>query len=401
MHSVYPGPFELRVRSFPSGGAWTVWPPVVLSGAAFIPLLMLGGFFPVIQDDLGTSAGFLGFVVSLFYLSSTVGFAVCSLIIDSIPAHVAVRSGIVVIALATSLIGWSGQSAILLVPAVIAAGMGHSLVQTAGNTWLARSALRPALMFGVKQSSASAAGVVVGLLVALAPRAEWRTLFVVVGVTIGVGAVLIRRPAEGRMPTLSAFGPGVAPSPVTLWPSAIVALVGAGVALTTASYFAASVVDLDFDVSFAGQVIFAASLVCVISRLVIGRILDGSPGFARGACSATWAMGAVGFSLLALREASGPLIVAAAVLAYGIGWAWTGALLYTVTREFPRSPGRVTGVIQTAAAIGGMVGPLVAGQGIERWGYQPLWVICAVLTVFSAALVVIRPRASGQLLPAG
>lgn len=370
-------------------GSWTVWPPVILSGSAFIPIFMLGGFFPVLQDDLHTTAGFLGLVVSLFYLSSTMGYATCAAVVDSLPAHAVIRCGIMLIGLACALIAWPGTAPNALIPAALVAGAGHSLVQTAGNAWLSRSASRPAFMFGVKQSAASAAGMIAGMLVALAQPAQWRVLFVGVGVAIGLSAALIRRPVTSPH---TAEAMARRPIPISLWPSAFVALLGAGVALATSSYLAASIVDLDFEVAFAGRIIFAASLVCVLSRLALGRMLDRSPETARAACAATWLLGAGGFLLLAARQPSSLLTVAAAVLACGIGWAWTGALLYTVSREYPASPGRVTGLIQTAAAAGGMAGPLLAGLSIERWGYRVVWTACAGLVLCAAVVVTIRPR---------
>ena len=82
----------------------------------------------------------------------------------------------------------------------------------------------------------------------------------------------------------------------------------------------------------------------------------------------------------------------AALLAFGLGWSWSGLLLYAVVRVGRDSPSVASGVVQAGAFVGGAAGPAVFGLVVGTFGYATAWRIAALLFLAAATLVLVARR---------
>ena len=97
--------------------------------------------------------------------------------------------------------------------------------------------------------------------------------------------------------------------------------------------------------------------------------------------------------LLILGEPA--VIVLAALLVGGFGWAWPGGLNLAVVQRSPEAPAWAVGVMMTGLFTGAVAGPLASGCSPSTTPSPPPWLLCAGLAVLSAVTVLATRRANG------
>src|SRR5690606_10297291 len=129
----------------------------------------------------------------------------------------------------------------------------------------------------------------------------------------------------------------------------------------------------------------AGSVVAIVTRVGLGRRADGRSGGQLLVVGAMFGLGSLAFPLLATQ--SPPWIVMGALVGFCLGWGWSGLFFYSVVRLNSQAAGTATGIVQTGAFLGGVIGPIAFGAAVESWGYPVGWLIagawCAMAGVAS------------------
>jgi predicted MFS family arabinose efflux permease len=97
-----------------------------------------------------------------------------------------------------------------------------------------------------------------------------------------------------------------------------------------------------------------------------------------------------GYLLLTAGEPA--VVVVAALLAGGLGWAWPGGLTLAVVQRTPQAPGWAVGVMMTGLFVGAVTGPLLTGFLAEHDLFVAAWITCAGLALLAAATIVATLR---------
>ena len=97
----------------------------------------------------------------------------------------------------------------------------------------------------------------------------------------------------------------------------------------------------------------------------------------------------MGYALLSTGRVS--LFILGSLLAYGMGWAWTGLFHFAIIKDNRMAAASVTGFVQTGLSLGAATGPLVFGFLAEHTSYRTAWLMAAGLSL-AAALTIRRGR---------
>ena len=101
-------------------------------------------------------------------------------------------------------------------------------------------------------------------------------------------------------------------------------------------------------------------------------------------------VGAVGMVVLSYDQV--PTLLVGTLVAFGIGWAWPGLLLFAVIRVGRDSPAEASGLIQAGAFAGGACGPAIFGLLVAATPFETAWRSYAAVTLLSAVLLVVARR---------
>jgi predicted MFS family arabinose efflux permease len=98
-------------------------------------------------------------------------------------------------------------------------------------------------------------------------------------------------------------------------------------------------------------------------------------------------------SLTALATGSSALFLAVVPIAYTIGWGWPGLFNLAVVRTSPGAPGAATGITQTGAYAGAVLGPPLFGLLAEHRSYASAWTMAGAWLLLGAVTIVAGSRA--------
>lgn len=360
-----------------------------------IPPFLVGAQGVWLRADLEIGLGMLGVSIGAFFGAAAVGAVAAGAMVDRLGR----RAGRV---LAGALVGLGGsvmaglvQDAASLVACMVLLGLGNAACQTTANLAMAR-ALPPhrrGLGFGVKQSAIPLAIMLGGLAVpALGATLGWRSTFVTTalgGASVAITA-LVHRPA--------AAPPAPDPDPAAIdrppWPPLLLCGLAITCASAAANFLGAFVASWAFEVGLgataAGLVMAAGSAGSIVVRIGSGFRADQRSGRNLPVVAAQMYVGAA--SLLGLAVAKPASVVAFGFLAFAVGWAWPGLLLFAVARVGRDRPGRAAGVIQAGAFVGGSIGPVALGALAGQAGFPAAWLVGSGLFVVAGTLVLLGRR---------
>jgi MFS family permease len=302
----------------------------------------------------------------------------------------------------------ASRSVVELAAALAVGGLANGSVHPAANALLARGGpqRRLGLALGIKQSAPSAASLAAGLAVpAVALTLGWRWSFVACAML----SLLLIRPAQSISRTLTAPASRHAGRPAG--PAGATSVGGrALLVLAVAACFGSmagnslGVFLVDYGVTAAGLapglsgvVLALASVVAVGVRIYSGSRADRTSR-ASGAVNLALAMvavGAVGHLLLAAAQPW--TFVVGSLIAYGIGWGWSGLLHYAVVALHPAGAARATGLLMTGFATGSFAGPLLLGQVASALGYRSIWLFTTGFSFVAAAVMFVAATALRRL----
>ncbi len=121
----------------------------------------------------------------------------------------------------------------------------------------------------------------------------------------------------------------------------------------------------------AGMLLVFGAAVGLASRIISGILADRRDGRHLYTIALMFAGGAAGYLLLATGMPA--LMIPAAMLAFALGWGWPGLFTFAVVRTHKGKVGRTTGIIQTGAYLGGVLGPAYFGLVVSHSSYADAW----------------------------
>ncbi len=369
---------------------------VAVSVLGVFPAFLTGALAVQIRADLDVGLGLFGFAAAtLFAVSGT-----CARPGGRLVQRLGARKGAAlaaVLAIAALAVIATASSAVWLMVGLAIGGLGNAVAQPSANLGISQFVTeeRLGLAFGIKQSSIPAATLLGGLAVpGIALVFGWRwavaaavalavllLLWSLTGHPAGGGPV---RPAGGGEPDKGLPRGGL----VVL---TLGGFLGSAAATSTGVFLVDSAVAAGIAPGPAGLLAAACSVLGLASRIWFGWLADRHPDRSRYLFIANLlAGGALGYGLLA--TGTEPLFVAGSVLAYAVGWAWTGLFHFAVVRDNRTAAASVTGFVQTGLSLGAASGPLFFGIVAQAFSYTAAWTTAAVLSVAAALTIRLSRR---------
>ena len=355
-----------------------------------LPSFLVGALALQIHGDLDVRVEPVAAGVTVFFLAGAFGAGWGGRLADHIGALRAMRRCVLVTAVALGAASLSPSLAVLFALLAVA-GVANSVTQPAINLYVAEQipADRQGLGFGIKQSGIPAAILVSGLaLPVLALPFGWRaTLALCALAPLAVGLALpgsevahVSRRTSSRRPSrallLTALGAALA----TAGPSAL------------GAYLVASAVDVGIGEGTAGLLAALASGLSLAMRVSLGARADRARDYGLAVVVMLLGAGSLGFALMASNAVV--LFVLGALVAFTLGWGWPGLFNLAVVDSNRETPGSATGVSQTGIYLGAAAGPAAFGALAAGAGYGTAWLVVAVTTLLSAAVLWLAGRAS-------
>lgn len=359
-----------------------------------LPPFLLGAQAVWVRDDLAVGLGLFGVGVSVFFAAAALGSVVAGALIDRIGR----RRGLVV---AGALVAAGGATMALLVSgplsllgAMVVLGLGNASCQTVANLSMAR-ALPPGrrgLGFGVKQSAVPLAIMLGGLAVpTLGGMLGWRSTFVA---TAGVGG-LVALSALVRPERAAARAPArVDDLDQPPWRPLLLCGVGITFASAAANFLGSFIASWGYEIGLTatttGLLMAAGAAGSIVLRVLSGWRADGRHGANLPVVAAQMYAGAL--CLVGVAIGTEATVLGFGFLAFSVGWAWPGLLLFAVARLGRDAPARASGVVQAGAFVGGAIGPMGFGALAGTAGFQLAWLLAAGCSVVAGTLVLLARR---------
>lgn len=372
-----------------------LWPVIVATVGIVVcslPVYLTGVLGPRLGSDLAFGVARLGLAVAIFRATGVATSMVAGKLVDRIGAFLSLQiaGGLAAVScagialLATS---WTGLAGFL-----IFGGLGLSLAEPAGSRLIAFGvrAGRQGIAFGVKQSAQPIASMLAAFLASLVVGLPWRLAFTlplivaVLGISLGWGR-------NGSIVVDSSSGR--APAPVS---SITMAWLAAGFGLATFAnasvpvYFVAASIDSGATPSSAGAMLGFASFLAVSTRIGLGVASDRMRAGHLLLCASLVLFGGIGLLLLSTGE---PMAMSFGVCVSLVGvWGFNGVFWYAVVREFPESPGAVSGMVAPGGMLGGIAGPVIVGLTIERFSYEYGWILSSLFACLATMTMAYSSR---------
>lgn len=356
-----------------------------------IPVFLVGSLAVFIADDLNFSVVELGSVASVFFGSAAIASVIGGRLTVRFGHKLGMYLGIGSTVVAVLGMGLFAQTPLQIAILMVFGGAGNGLAQPAVNFLLARRIApnRQGLAFGVKQSAIPASTLFAGLSIPLlASTFGWRSPFIVL-IGLAVVAVVLTPRRSTVMPgAVKARGSKEIRSGINLYILAFGGVLGSAAANSLGAFLVLSLINGGVVAATAGVIAAASSAAAVTVRLIIGRVSDRFAFTNLYFVAGMQAAGGVAFIWLGFVAGVWPMTLLA-ILAFGIGWGWPGLFLFNVIRRFPLVPGRASGVIQSSAFIGGIIGPFTFGLIVAAAGFSLALGVAGLASVLAGVAVFI------------
>ncbi|MGY6696032.1 MAG: MFS transporter [Roseinatronobacter sp.] len=361
---------------------------------AMLPVFLMGSMAPFLMVDLGLNVFQLGLVIAAFYGASAIGSATLAGLSD--------RSGtwwvtlIALIALtfvgfAMALVAQNGWSAAVLLSL---AGLANGCIQPATNVMVSRfiPSHRQGLAYGLKQSAVPLATLIGGISVPLVVLFfGWRAAFALTG--IFALAIIAMIPRDSKVAAAQSAGESEETKlpRSLLFKLALMSGLGAACANAMAGFLVPSITRSGFDPAMAGLTLAAGSVLSIIIRICAGHIADRHSVDLFKVVTIMFVGGAFGYMLLAI-SVSYPIILIATLLAFGMGWGWSGISILGIARASAGSVGAATGFTQSGVYIGAVIGPALFGWIAETLSFSTAWAVLSIASLGASLAAFISAR---------
>jgi MFS family permease len=368
----------------------------LVTGTALIVATVMPGFLtaslaPRIRTDFAFGDSNLGLAVGLFYVVSASLSVPAGRLVDRVGAARGMQLAAGFMAASCVAVAALAQSMASLTALLLIGGVANALGGPSVSALLKREVAdhSQGLAFGAQQAGAPIGALLAGLaLPGLAIPFGWQWAFVAAAALALLAVAFAPRAGATASPR----------SPAGSRPRGFDSVHALGVAAVLAS--AAGVGFISFLVTYAvdsgmsevaaGLLLAGVSVAATISRIAVGVFADRGRQEPLRPVAAMLAASVAGYLLLTTDEPG--VIVGAALLAGGFGWAWPGGLTLAVVQRSPQAPGWAVGVMMTGLFVGAVAGPLLIGFLAEQDLFEAAWIACAGLALMAAATIVATLR---------
>lgn len=361
---------------------------LLTTAQGMLPVFMLGGLSVQIGAELDFGPRGLGVATTAFFAVAALGSAAAGRVVQRLGAYpgvvaTAALSGASLLGIAALASGWA-----MLVSLLVIGGLANAVAQPAANLLLAEEVPhhQQGLFFGVKQAAVPLASLLAGVSVPLMGlTVGWRWAFVLAAAGSMVLPLLAPRwpstPASERVSRSTPVGQRL---PLVILASG--AMLAAAAVNSLAVFLVPSAVASGITESHAGYLLAIGSVLGIIARVMVGWRADLRLGGHLERVCMMLAVGAVGFSLLAVGAPLAVLALAT-VLSFAAGWGWNGLFTFAVVREYPGAVATATGITQTGLWLGGMIGPLVFGIVATATSFPVAWLVAATALLVAGGVL--------------
>ncbi len=379
-----------------AGFPWRVTTASLLT----ISVAMLPGFLPgalavQLADSLGIAVAGIGLVVGAFFGVSALSSPLMGRGAERLGWTNAMRVAALGAGIALGLTPLVARSLITLGAVTVLGGTALALAHPAVNLALARCTVvsRQGLVFGFKHAAIPASSVLAGVAVPLvAIPLGWEWVYGLAAVIAAGGAALVpSSPRRFEVHPVHAAGEDRTArrrSPLSLL---VIVAVGAGLGIfgtdALAVFLVPYAVDVGFGVASAGLLLAVGSGCGILMRLVVGWQVDRRASVSLTTVALFLALGAAGFVMLAVDA---PItVVAGSMLAFALGWGWSGLFTFAVVQRNPSEPATATGITMTGIYVGAAAGPAAFGIIADRISFTTGWIAMAAALALGALLMTV------------
>ena len=358
-------------------------------GAAY----SFGAFFKAFQDEFGASRGHVALVFSVAAFVWFLSGAPAGMLADRFGPRRVTLAGVFLLAGALALASTARSVGVLYVAYSIGIGLGVGLVYVpsvgAVQPWFTANR---ALASGFAVAGIGAGNFAVPLLAAhWIDALGWRGAYVALAlfalVLGGAAALAIdvplrshAAPREGSTLRAALKTPQFA----LLYASMVLGCVGVFVPMVHIGPFAQ---DIGYTEAQGVALVSLIGLGSLLGRFTIGPLADRLGR--RGSAAAMYA--GLGALLLVWWGASAYWLLATFALLFGACYGGFVALMPTIVMDLygARAVSGIIGCLYTAAGIGTLLGPWLAGAAFDLWGSYDLPILAAAALSFAAAAFIL------------
>ena len=350
-----------------------------------LPAFLTASLASRIPEDFAFDDSRVGVAIAIFHVVCALTSTPAGRLVERIGALACIRIAATATALSCLAIATVAESAVGLTALLLVGGVANALGGPSVSQLFTREVAlhRRGLAFGAQQSGAPLGALLAGLaLPAVAIPFGWRWAFLAVA-ALALGAALLA-------PAGTVAAPAVARAERPRGLDAVYALALAAALASAAgvgfvSFLVLYAVEQGMSHAAAGLLLVAVSLASTLSRIGAGALADrtGQEPLRLVAAMLTISIG--GYLLLIAGEPA--LIVIAALMAGGFGWAWPGGLTLAVVQRAPGAPAWAVGVLMAGLFTGAVGGPLAVGLLAHHERFAIAWAACATFALLAACTV--------------
>lgn len=359
-----------------------------------MPVFLLGSLSPLIMPEMGIDAFGIGLGVAAFYAASAAGSALAAPLADRANSWWIAQICMFTVAAAGAIIALLGHNAWWITfVCLVVAGVTNGVIQPATNVMVSRfvpNGMQGAA-FGLKQASIPLATMLGGLAVpAIGITLGWQWAFGLAGIiALGLG---LSMPQGTRTATRSAREQAAVILPrSTLLLLAVMSGLGAASANSMAGFLAPSIVASGHSPEAAGMILAAGSILSISIRIASGLAADRFVLPLLSIVTVMFVGGAAAYALLAVADTV-LLIAIGALMAFGLGWGWSGLSILAIVRSSSGSAGSATGITQAGVFTGAVLGPVCFGWLAANHSYAAAWKLMGLFALLAAACAAICHR---------
>jgi MFS family permease len=349
-----------------------------------LPAFLTASLASRIPEDFAFDDSRVGLAIAIFHVVCALASTPAGRLVERIGATAGIRIAAVATALSCLAIATFAQSAVALTALLLVGGVANALGGPSVSQLLTREVgvHRRGLAFGAQQSGAPLGALLAGLaLPAVAIPFGWRWAFLAVAALALAAAALV---------------PGAAAAPAAPRPErprglgavhalAVAAALASAAGVGFVSFLVLYAVERGMSQAAAGLLLVAVSLAATLSRIGVGALADRNGQEPLRTVAAMLTVSTGGYLLLIAGEPV--LIVVAALVAGGCGWAWPGGLTLAVVQRSPGAPAWAVGVLMAGLFTGAVGGPLAVGVLAQQEQFAIAWATCATFALLAACTV--------------
>jgi len=355
-----------------------------------IPVFFVSALSVQIQNEMDFGNNLQGTVIASYFAAAAIAARFLGQIGDRLHPAFTVRLSLLFTlasCLGIPLLASSWQTLCLF---MVLAGGGNGIVSPALARVIAQSVplARQGLSFGIKQSSFVVATLFGGVAIPLlALTIGWQFAFFGAAV---LAAVLLGLPkdfliAQSKKKAHATEDSSQRPPKSVLRLLAVAFGLGMAAATALAAFAIAAMVTAGIGIASAGIYLALGSAGAICIRLTAGWLID--RGRIDHLLLVIILLGLAAVGLLALSFGGPGTTGVAVIAAYTFTWGWAGLGFYAVVDLHRYRPASASGIAQSAAASGAVLGPIIFGLIATNSSYQVGWIAAAGLTALAAFFV--------------